>query len=111
MKEPLTLDDEVESLVAAVEPPPAPEPVVKPFAVGTVFSWLVQMRDGRVLRVDGDFVETLNGVLAIHTGLRGAGVLIAAFEYGDWKRVAIMDRTTGENDGWTVLKEKERRRP
>lgn len=94
---------EVTSIEPALTPP---DPASAPYRHG--FSWLVQMRDGRVLRVDADRCETTNGVLAFYGGPR-AELLFAAFEYGDWKRLGLMDRDTGENSGWTVLKERSSR--
>jgi hypothetical protein len=76
-----------------------------PFRHG--FSWLVQLRDGRILRVDADRCSTTNGILVFFCGPREEQ-LSAAFEYGDWKRVSLMDRETGFNAGWHVLKEKRR---
>jgi hypothetical protein len=99
---PLSLEDIPDTIEAVV---PDPSPTVKPFRAGTSFSWLVQMRDGRVLRVDAASASTGNGILVFSDMLGG---LIAAFEYGDWKRVSIMDRATGELDGWAVVKERKK---
>lgn len=108
MSDPLTDFDEIDFSMLNASPAPAePEAApVKPFRAGTPCSWLVQMRNGRALRVDAWRCETSNGVLSFCDDF---GTLIAAFEYGDWKRVAIMDRETGENDGWTVIKESRKR--
>lgn len=105
-------DDLEDALLAAVPDPPAPppEPVRAP---AFMRSWLVQLRDGRVLRVDADACRATNGILEFWLSTLAddfGGSLIAAFEYGDWKRVARMDRETGENAAWVVLKEKEARR-
>ncbi len=86
----------------AVDPPPPP------YREGTQFSFIVQMRDGRHLRVDADRVTTGNGILSFFRGVGSADLLTAAFEYGDWKRVSLVDRDTGQPCGWVVLKEKRR---
>jgi hypothetical protein len=101
-------DDTLESIVSDLETAgrePALPPEPRPFREGTPYSWLVQMRDGRVLRIDAWRCDTGNGVLSFNDDF---GTLIAAFEYGDWKRVAIMDRGAHENAGWVVLKEKKK---
>ncbi len=104
----------LESLVSdleAVEQEPALPPAETPPPRYTC-SWLVQLRDGRLLRVDADTCRATNGILEFWlsslTGGDFGGVLIAAFEYGDWKRVAKMDRETGENAAWVVLKERKK---
>lgn len=94
--------DELASEVTS-EPEAAPAP--PPFRHSR--SWLVQLRDGRILRVDADQCDATNGVLTFRTD---DGNLLAAFEYGDWKRVGIMNRSDGENAAWHVVKERERRR-
>lgn len=103
----LSLVSEVTSAEATFLPPVEPEKPPSPYRHG--FSWLVQMRDGRVLRVDADRVDTYNGVLTFFGGPRSE-LLLAAFEYGDWKRVGIMDRDTGANDAWTVMRERQDKR-
>lgn len=81
----------------AVEPP-------KVVRLNTSASWLVQMQDGRILRVDGDTLDATNGILVFRAGIHNHAV--AVFGYGDWKRVGILDRETDENAGWTVVREK-----
>lgn len=97
------IDTEVTS---ALEPAPLADledPKPPPFL--HAFSWLVQLRDGRLLRVDADRCSTTNGILVFYCGPREEQVS-AAFEYGDWRRVALMSRQDGSNAGWHVLKEK-----
>ncbi len=77
--------------------PPAPRH-------STSASWLVQMQDGRVLRVDADTLDATNGILVFRAGIHNHA--IAVFGYGDWKRVSIADRETGEGAGWVTIKER-----
>ncbi len=94
----------VEDLPEVTSEPEA-APVPPPFR--HAFSWLVQLRDGRVLRVDADACDATNGVLIFRCR---DGHLLATFEYGDWKRCGQMDRETGDNAGWYVIKEREKRK-
>ena len=63
------------------------------------FTWIVQQRYGRVTRVDADTCDITNGVLVFQIN----GLISAAFEYGDWKRIALLDRTTHAPRGYHIL--------
>ena len=85
---------EVASAESAIPPPEEP-----PFK--HAFSWLVRMRDGRIVRVDGDRCDVTNGVLTFYGEAR-AELLLVAFSYGEWLHTARMDRETGKNIGYHI---------